>query len=140
MKSILGGSAVVCLLVVFSIAVFSQDPFKTTSSAQKNNIPQAKIQSVKALRPGEALIKKSDKKTAINVLFINYRPIKSGSLKVDVYNSKSVLLASQTEDVKKINETATACVYVDNSANTQTLTAVLNGAGFKNKRLSYAES
>jgi hypothetical protein len=133
MKRLYGGLAVFCLTGIFSIAVFSQGHFKTNSFAQ---IAQSDI----VLQPGEALIKKTEKKSAMNVLAIDYCPLKSGVLKVDVFDPKGELLASQTEKVKKINETATTCVYVDNSINTQTVTAVLNGAGFNNKQISYAES
>ena len=137
MKSLLECLAVFCLLVFFSITVFSQPYFKSNHSAQNDNVYQTKNQSLRTLRPGDVLIKQSDKKSAINVLFIDYSPTKSGSLKVDVYNSENVLLASQEEDVKKINEAATACVYVDNSIDIQAVTVVLNGAGFNNKHLSY---
>jgi len=132
MKKLLGGLAVFSLIFVFSIAVSSQGPFKTNAASVQTE--------VSSLQPGDALIKKSDKKMAINVLFIDYHPVKSGSLQVDVYDSHNVLLASQTEIVKKTNETSTACVYVDNSVDTQSVTAVLNGAGFSNKQISYIES
>jgi len=133
MKKLLSCLAVFSLIFIFGIAISSQGPFKTNTSAQNNN-------DASALQPGDASIKRSDKKAAINVLFVDYHPVKSGSLQVDVYDSQNVLLASQTEIVKKSNGIATACVYVDNSVNTQAVTAVLNGAGFSNKQVSYVES
>ncbi|MDR2192353.1 MAG: hypothetical protein LBO62_05715 [Endomicrobium sp.] len=140
MKKLLGGFAAFCFIFIFSIAVFSQAPFKANSSAQSDNITQAELTALQTLLPGDALIKKADKKAVIDVLVIDYRPLKSGVLQVDIYDSKNILLASQTENVKKINEIATACIYVDKSADTQAITVVLNGAGFENKQISYIEN
>jgi len=90
------------------------------------------------LKPGEALIKRTLKKTAINVLAIDYCPIKSGTLKIEIYDENSVLLAAQKERVETINNVATAVIYVADPLNTDTITAILNGAGFRNKKISYS--
>jgi hypothetical protein len=136
MKSLLCFLAVFCL-PAFSATVFAQSYFTSSPSPHSNSVYRTKNQSSQALRPGDASFKKSDKKSAINVIFIDYNPTKTGSLKVDVYDSENVLLASQKESVKELNGVSTACIYVDSSADIQSVTAVLNGAGFKNKKLSY---
>jgi hypothetical protein len=92
------------------------------------------------LKPGEALIKKTNKTAAINVLAIDYSPLASGILKIEVYDSNDVLIAAQKEKVNKINDVATAVIYIAGPLHTENITAVLNGAGFESKRIKYIES
>ncbi|MDR1942107.1 MAG: hypothetical protein LBQ47_07250 [Endomicrobium sp.] len=92
------------------------------------------------LKPGEALIKKANKKTALNVLTIDYSPQASGILKIEVYDSNDILIAAQKEKVNKINDIATAVIYVAGPLHTENITAVLNGAGFENKHIQYVEN
>lgn len=89
-------------------------------------------------KPGEAVIKKSKSKSVMQVLAIDYNPQEQGTLDVKVYDSAGKLLAHQNEQVSKINDIATAVVYIGDSSQANEMVAVLNGAGFKNKQISYS--